>query len=157
MGMLVLFPNKSKFHNHNPEPQIMLTNSDNEYQVITIKTDGLLVSCLYIEPGKGTKKKIAEILTDVHIQSSEIIMGDLNLNPKDPNELCRIKQFCRDEYTMHLKEETTRHHNHIDHIFVSKDIEEQVFTTCFTNFVSDHKTMVIRVGGKGNTTAKQRI
>ena len=88
-------------------------------------------------------------------------MGDLNLNPTIPNEMRRLNELCQyNNFHMHLKEDTTRNHNHIDHILVHRDIQNRVFTTAFCNFVSDHKSIVIRVADEGNTftdDAKQKI
>ena len=66
--------------------------------------------------------------------------------------LCRLNELCQNGklVRMDLKKDTTRNHNHIDHILVLEDIKERVFSTCFFNFVSDHKSIVARVGGKGN-------
>ena len=94
--------------------------------------EDIQVTLLYVKPGKCTKQKVNEIFSLQVVDDSQIIMGDLNLNPAIPNEKRRLEELCRDKkFTMDLKEDTTRNHNHIDHILVLNGIKERVYSTFF--------------------------
>ena len=60
-----------------------------------------------------------------------------------------------------LKEITRRlSNNQLDHILIKKDLESFCYATSYFNFVSDHNSIVIRIGDKQNQPtqeAKERI
>ena len=77
-------------------------------------------------------------------------MGDLNLNPRKEAEILRIKELCQEKLEMALKEDTTTDFNQIDHILIHKRLRGSVFVASYYNFLSNHKTIVTRIGVNGN-------
>ncbi len=159
MGIMVLLPSKSKYLNTG-DIEIVQKGGNGDYQSVSIKVDHVLLTCLYIKPNKGSREMISCLLTDDIIKQSNVLMGDLNLNPAIKCEMQRIEELCQDnQLFMSLKEETRRK-NQLDHIFVQNYLAERVFSTSFFNFMSDHKSIVIRIGGEGNMLsdeARQKI
>ena len=111
---------------------------------------------LYITPGSGTKKQIYTILNSYEYNNCDVIMGDLNLNPKYESDQERINQLCNDNLEMALKEETTTDSkNQIDHILTDKTLRGRIFVTSYFNFSSNHKLIVARIGTNGNSLTKE--
>ena len=149
MGIMVLVPSKSKY-GKTGAIEIVQTVGDGDYQSVSFKVDNILVTCMYIKPTRATKEKIHYLVQNNVIEKSDILMGDFNLNPIISDDMRRIEQLCREKLVMRLIEGTTRGHNQVDHILVQKHLNERVFSTAFYNFVSDHRSVVVRIGGEGN-------
>ena len=113
---------------------------------------------LYMRPGTGSKKQIETILTSYGCNDCDVIMGDLNLNPKNPSELQRIQQLCNGNLQMALQEETTTDSkNQIDHILAHKTLKGRIFVTSYVNFATTHKLIVARIGTHGNELSKETV
>ena len=97
---------------------------------------------------KPTQKDL--LLGSKHWKGCDVIMGDLNLKQNIPADEKLLKFVCGDNYTLALNEMTTVY-GQPDHILVSKTIKMKYFTTSYHNFISDHKSFVIRIGLKQNT------
>ena len=122
MGLLMMSPKKSSFGKFDRN---MLEGFKDE------NCQGLLygfmnplylrMSFIYLRPGVGSKTQISHMLKKYDCSKCDIIMGDLNLNPKNDSEKKRIEELCHGELEMALNEETTTTtSNQIDHIFVNK-------------------------------------
>ena len=82
-------------------------------------------------------------------------MGDLNLNPRENNDQLRLAQLCQNgQLEILLQEPTIKSYNQPDHILGDKSLKGKIFVTSFFNFISDHKTIVARVGLGDNTLLK---
>ena len=90
------------------------------------------------------KKNIETLLSDYSADKCDIIMGDVNLNPRKDNEKDLLNVFSGKSRFLALHEPTTVNNNQLDHIFLNKDLKELAFVTSFTNFISDHRSIVIR-------------
>ena len=102
---------------------------------------------VYIRPGKGSKNQIYKMLNDYKCGDCDVIMGDLNLNPKIAREKARILQLCNENLEIALQEETTTNTFHqIDHILTHKRLRGRTFVTSYFTFLSDHKLIVGRFG-----------
>ena len=64
-------------------------------------------------------------------------------------QLCQYGQL---EILLH--EPTIKSYNQPDHILGDKSLKGKIFVTSFFNFISDHKTIVARVGLGVNTLSK---
>jgi endonuclease/exonuclease/phosphatase family metal-dependent hydrolase len=112
----------------------------------------LKIAFVYIRPNKATKTLINTLLNSFDCKDCDLIMGDFNLNRRNPNEYERLIQLCQeDKLEAVLKEPTTKSYHQPDHILVDKSLKERVFATSFFNFISDHKSIVARIG-VGNDT-----
>ena len=84
-------------------------------------------------------------------------MGDLNLNPLNEHDKMLIKLCCGQSKYPILKEPTTNWKNQLDHILIERSLQNTSFATSFTNFMSDHKTIVVRIGAEGNCLKQQEF
>jgi len=77
--------------------------------------------------------------------SDDYTLGDLNLDPNDSNQKKKIATICKPRKKALLNETTTKYYKQLDHILGEEKEELSVFTTAFTNFISDHKSIVLRI------------
>ena len=94
-------------------------------------------------------------------QECHILMGDINLSYKSPTDQKKLDIFRSYEMKMLLKEITRRlTDSQLDHIFVKEGFEKFCYATSYFNFISDHNSIVIRIGNENNLItqeAKERI
>ena len=76
---------------------------------------------------------------------SHYILGDLNLNNEIPEQMQKLNQICGSSKILHLRSVTTVRQNQLDHIIVERNKKYKVYSDSFFNFVSDHKTIIIRI------------
>ena len=105
---------------------------------------------VYLRPNTGNMDQIRKILEKYECEMCDFIIGDLNLNPNIPCEKERLQEMCSNKKSMALKEVTTRQKNQLDHILVDQKWKGKVFVTSFLNFISDHKTIILRLGIDNN-------
>ena len=84
-----------------------------------------------------------------HWKGCDLIIGDFNLKPNLTADLKLLETVCGTTHKMALNEMTTLY-GQPDHIIMHKRFENRYFATSFKNFISDHKTVVIRIGSKEN-------
>jgi hypothetical protein len=77
------------------------------------------------------------------------VLGDLNLDPNVSEQLNKIHIICGPEKMSLLNEVTTKNKRQLDHILGPKGDGVAIFTTSFTNFVSDHKSTTMRISLSG--------
>ena len=82
------------------------------------------------------------------------LMGDLNLSSRVVEDRGKINQLCEDKKISALKEITRSiSNNQLDHILIDRKISEISFVTSYHNFISDHNSIIIRIGlGKNKFT-----
>ena len=152
MGLLMVSPKKSTYTSF--DPSMLEGFKDEHCQGFVygfMKPLYLRVCFVYIRPGAGNKKQINHMLQYYDCSKCDIIMGDLNLNPRNDTERERINQLCHEDLEIALQEETTtKTKNQVDHILVSRRLKKRVFVTTYYNFVSDHKGIVARIGINDN-------
>merc|ERR1712117_151697 len=78
------------------------------------------------------------------LESSNLIMGDFNLDPCREADKSKLKQIEDQGYRRVLNEVTTTRINQLDHIFM-KSHSDEFFSTCYNNHTSDHKVLAIRL------------
>ena len=118
---------------------------DSKCQVIIEEINCIRFAFIYLRPNAGDKDQISKILQNYQCSEVDVIMGDVNLNPRISFENDRLKQLCQNKEQA-LNEVTTVHKNQLDHILVSNKYKGHVYVTSFFNFISDHKSIVIRIG-----------
>jgi hypothetical protein len=72
-------------------------------------------------------------------------MGDFNLKPNNASDEKLLNSICGTTHQLALNENTTVH-GQPDHVILHKRFETKSFVTSFFNFVSEHKTIVARIG-----------
>ena len=86
-----------------------------------------------------------------------IIMGDFNLSHRVIEDQLKVKSLCQEKKISALNEITrSMSNNQLDYILKDKCLNGQYFVTSYYNFISDHKSIVSRVGLNGNRI-KQHI
>ena len=151
MGFLILSPKENIRASF--DPSITRQYSDQSCQIIIHdfgEPINVSFAFIYLRPNKGTNDQIKMILEKYECDNCHIIMGDLNLNPRDASEKARLNQLCANKKDIALKEVTTRQKNQLDHILVDKCMKNNVYVTSFVNFTSDHKCIVLRYGIEDN-------
>ena len=89
-------------------------------------------------------------------EKCDILMGDLNLSHRvaeDQRKLDKLLQGNR----INALHEITRgiSNNQLDYILIDLGLKDNYFVTSYNNFISDHKTIVSRIGLKSNTITQQ--
>ena len=80
------------------------------------------------------------------------LMGDLNLSHRIEEHRQKLKKLCKDSKESILHEITRSiSNNQLDYVLTNAKVKENCFTTSFYNFISDHKSITIRIGLFGNT------
>ena len=129
---------------------------DSQGFILRVKNTSLKIAFLYIRPGKASKLLIRNLFNKYDCHDCDIIMGDLNLNPKLSNDKKRLDQLCQEgKLEPFLNEPTTKSFSQIDHILGSSSLKGKVYVTSFFNFISDHKTPVVRIGLGNNSLLKE--
>ena len=77
-------------------------------------------------------------------------MGDLNLDPAKHDHKKKLDTICNKVKKSLLNEITTNNKVQLDHILGIERDGVTIFTTSFVNFVSDHKSVVVRISDSGS-------
>ena len=85
-------------------------------------------------------------------------MGDLNLSHQVKDQKSKLTVLCDDSKVSTLNEITrSLSNNQLDYVLVEKWLEGQTFSTSFYNFISDHKTITLRIGLDNNKLKEEII
>ena len=85
---------------------------------------------------------------------SEVMMGDLNINTNVEEHKTLMDTLCSCGKSRFLNEVTTNQLNQLGHILIEEKYQEQ-FCNIIKNFLSDHKTITIRISYIGNKFSKE--
>ena len=86
-----------------------------------------------------------------YFQECNILMGDFNLSHRNPKDQEKIVKLCLQQKISHLHEITrSMSNNQLEYILVDEDMINICFVTSYNNFISDHKTIVARIGSDEN-------
>ena len=73
----------------------------------------------------------------------------------------KVHQLCQDKRTSMLNEVTRKQSvNQLDYILVENNLAKSCYSTSYNNFISDHNSIVLRIGLDGNSISseiKQKI
>ena len=76
-------------------------------------------------------------------------MGDLNLYPQDHEQEQKLVIIKGRKKTI-LNEITTKQNKQLDHILASVPENILVYTTSFKNFISDHRSITMRISDENS-------
>ena len=65
--------------------------------------------------------------------------------------------MCSNDKVIALEEVTTKQKNQLDHILISRQLRGRTFVTSFVNFISDHKTIVMRCCSADNSMREEIV
>ena len=86
-----------------------------------------------------------------YFDECNILMGDFNLSHRNPDDQVKVVKLCQGKKISALNEITrSMSDNQLDYILIDKRMEENCFVTSYNNFISDHKSIVARVGFSKN-------
>ena len=88
--------------------------------------------------------------------NSQYLMGDLNLDPAKHDQKNKLQSICNKVKKSLLNETTTNNKVQLDHILGIEKEGVAIFTTSFVNFISDHKSITIRISGSGSKFVKDQ-
>ena len=118
-------------------------------QTMTLKCSNFAVTFIYINrtPTFNEVERINQTT-----QYSNIIMGDLNLDPSRDDEDQRKMSILMGHHKKRVLHEVTskRNNNQLDHILMDKNLCSEYFSTSYNNYTSDHKAITIRIPFAGN-------
>ena len=112
---------------------------------------------LYI---RETPNMIETIELNKSVKGCDMIIGDLNLIPKIPEQDKKISALCGRTKCMALRENTTVNDSQLEHIIIEKELEKRSFCTSYFNLASDHRSITFRISSPANSftdTFKQKI
>jgi len=144
MGLLLISPKKSKLGKEYNEGTSYYLDKNGQTQIQTMSGNirGHSFSFVYCRSTPNLHE--VEWLLSKTVDSN-YILGDLNLDTNIPLHREKISKLCSDGKTSLLDEITTKNNNQLDHILGIQRDNLPVFTTSFMNFVSDHKSTIIRI------------
>ena len=156
MGLILLCPKNTTIQDQLLSYRHQSSNRHDGLQmqglIVRFKTS-LSIGFVYCRstPNEREVKRIQKCF-----EECSILMGDFNLLPKEAKDKKKLDTLCSDDKICSLNEVTRRmSNNQPDHILISKKIEKYVFTTSFFNFISDHNSIVIRIGKEKKTMRKE--
>ena len=90
----------------------------------------------------------------MNIQS--LIMGDFNLSHRTEKDQEKLVDLCQVKKFSALKEITRPiSNNQLDYILIDNQLKKNVFVTSYNNFISDHKSIICRIGLENNQLLDQ--
>ena len=85
-------------------------------------------------------------------------MGDFNPSHRIEDNKRKLKKLCETSKMSVLNEITRAISNiQLDYVLVTEVLTNHCFTTFYYNFISDHKSIAIRIGLDGNTLKDELI
>ena len=147
MGLLLLISKKSKFLNQIQTVSYKFSKRNDCLQIqglIVKLTNGLRFGFLYCRssPTDSEVKAINQIFFDC-----DILMGDFNLSHRIPSDREKLNMLCQESKISALKEITRSiSNNQLDYILIDKQLTSFCSVCSFHNFISDHKSITVRVG-----------
>ena len=96
MGMLIMSPKNSNYTKFDSSLLIGFKDAHSQGLVYgMMKPLYLRFGFVYLRPGTGTKKQIDTLLNSYNCKDCDVIIGDLNLNPRNFSENERIQFLSR--------------------------------------------------------------
>ena len=122
-------------------------------QVITLKLLKLSLQASFIYIRETPMLKDVERFSK-YMQDSNIIMGDLNLDPNRDEDHKKLTILIGTSKKRVLHEVTTTRINQLDHILIDATMVNY-FGTSYFNYTTDHKTITLRLPLEGNKLSKK--
>ena len=126
------------------------------------RKDGLQIQCLILKLASDLKYGFiycrstpthAEIdLIKEIFDQCKTIMGDLNLSHRIQEDRAKIIKLCGNNIESVLQEITRKKsNNQLDYVLVARSLVNSLYTTSYSNFISDHNSIILRIGEDGNS------
>ena len=148
-GLLLLSSKQSTVNFSNIEVSGFKKRKGNDVhlQGVNLIINSLELAFLYIRqtPSVTDIEKIIK-----YCQHSSAILGDFNLNPRKPAEKKLLDLICGEDKFLALNEITRENNNQLDHILINNNLKSRVYATSYFNFISDHKSITMRVALEDN-------
>ena len=160
MGLIFLAPKKKfaktiklGFGFEQPVTVKEKRRNETKIQLVHVFYHELKFSFIYCRttPTKYETEELRE-----HIDSSDFVMGDLNLDTKIESDQKRLNELCAKKKVIHLKSITTIQGNQLDHILVDRNQKDISVTDAFMTFGSDHRIILLRRSNYANDEVKER-
>ena len=151
MGLILLIGRNSKFNDQiqSLTIQILKRGDDIQIQGLIVRfMNDLKLGFLYCRstPTHQEIKGINKSFSECHV-----LAGDFNLSHRIAADKNKLEMLCQETKVSILHEITrSQSNNQLDYILVDKILEQVCFATSFNNFVSDHKSVTVRIGLYGN-------
>ena len=146
MGLLLICPKRSNIRHilqsitYNPAKR----NGALQIQGLILRmTNAVNIGFIYCRstPNNPEVKAISKYFKECHF-----LLGDFNLSPRIPKDVQKIEALCETEKYVALKEVTrVISNNQVDHVLADKSFQGKCLATSYYNFISDHKSIVIRM------------
>ena len=146
MGLLLISPNRSNIRKKMKTVtyQPAKRNGDLQIQGIIVRMmNGLSIGFIYCRstPNNPEIKAINKYFAEC-----KFLLGDFNLSLRNPKDVQKLEDLCKKDKFISLKEITRIvSNNQVDHILADKIFEGKSYSTSYFNFISDHKSIVMRV------------
>ena len=151
MGMLCLISKASELLDKPPSVQLnkiwsknVAGRSMNHMQMISLKVAQMFISVSFIyvrkTPDIEDIKRIKK-----YSYETEVLMGDLNINMNISEQKKLMTMLCDTGKKNVLNDVTTDKLNQLDYILIDERIIKYFFATAYKNFISDHKSITIRI------------
>ena len=157
MGLLLLVPKKSQMGYELEVGPSFSSGSNGQSQIQSLQCNirGHIFSFVYC---RSTPTYVESEWLLNNMANCNYVLGDLNLDPKVADQHNKISRISGLEKSKLLNETTTKYNNQLDHILGQSQQHVKVFTTAYTNFVSDHKSITIRISeSKANFIEDPRL
>ena len=145
MGLLILAPKHSWTGKEDIDfvtyAEIKTRKKETTVQVMSVSHLDETISFIYcnITPSMKDIEEVQEIT-----EQSDFMLGDINLDPENLDQRKKLEVLCGKDKMMHLRSVTRGRKNQLDHVIVKKELKHIVHSDSYHNFVSDHKTVVLR-------------
>ena len=149
MGILTLVPKKPKRNISIHTELSLFKYRDNQCQIQVTKCRINRHSFNFVYCRTTPTNRESEWLME-NTTNTEYLLGDLNLDPTVHDQNSKLNTICDKIKKPLLKEITTKNNVQLDHILGIERKGIRIFTTSFFNFISDHKSIVIRISDSGS-------
>ena len=161
MGLLLLSGKKSKLPTQveNICHKTAKRNGQNQIEGLIVRIlNGLTFGFIYC---RSTPTELEIVSINRYFVDCNVFMGDLNLSHRIQNDQQKIVSLCQETKVNVLKEITRSvSWNQLDYILVDKSLTDNCLATSFSNFISDHNSITVRIGLDQNNLTdeiKQRV
>ena len=151
MGLLLLISKKSNFCNQIQSLTLQTLKRGSNLQIqglIVRMLNDLKIGFIYCRssPSNQEIKAINKSFSECHV-----LTGDFNLSHRIIADKKKLKDLCQETKVSMLHEITrSQSINQLDYILVDAILEPICFVTSFNNFISDHKSVTVRIGLHGS-------
>ena len=161
MGMLLLSNRRSNVVDkiHNITHQTAERENNLQVQGLIVRmTTGISFGFVYSRstPNNPEIKAICKYFAECNV-----LMGDFNLSHKNQDDQLKVVKLCQGKKFSALKEITrSMSNNQLEYILIDEPMKAFCYVTSYYNFISDHKSIVARIGSSENKLTdeiKERI